>query len=161
MRKILVACMAALFVVASLVPMALAETDEVTGTFTASGTLSIEVDDTSPDFGTINPGANATKLLNVSNTGTATVDIQQNQTVKDSGDLTIGTAGALGSDEYSVEIMILAEYLDAGASDQVIAEDVAALGYQEYTLKVTLSSILTHEETNEQFSADVYASEST
>jgi len=82
--KIATICVAVLLASVGLASFAMAsDVVEVTGTFTASGTLSISVNNTSPDFGTITPGENEVVWFNVSNIGDIPVTVTQKQANKE------------------------------------------------------------------------------
>jgi hypothetical protein len=161
--KIATICVAVLLASVGLASFAMAsDVVEVTGTFTASGTLSISVNNTSPDFGTITPGENEVVWFNVSNIGDIPVTVTQKQANKDSGDLTIGTvSGGLSTNEYSVEIQIGGEgdWFCIGGAEKEINASIEAEGIINYALRVTVSSSITYEASEEQFSADVEATE--
>lgn len=161
MRKKIAICLAVMLASIGLVSFAAADIVEVTGTFTASGTISIAVNDTSPDFGTIEPGANSAVLFNVTNNGDIPVTVTQKTAVKDSGNLTIGTAGDLAQNEYSIEIQIggIGDWYDLELAGREISSSLAAEAVETYSLRVTVSSSLTYETANEAFSADVEATE--
>ena len=148
-----------------IVPSVVADTSvTVTGNFTSTGTLSAEVNDTTPDFGNISTGASSEVKLQVNNTGSTTIDVSHDAIVEDSGaDLSVGSAGGLAADEYSVELDNDddgASYTDVGSGSQTLANDIAVSGNQAYRLKVTLSSSVTKQyPAAEAFSADLTVSE--
>ena len=140
-----------------VIPTVLASDVTVTGSFTATGTLDVDVNDSTPAFGTITAGNSATVELKVTNNGDVTADVTQTQASKDSGTLTIGTAGGLGADEYSVETWSndgTSSWEDIGAGTAVIADALAVSGEQNYTMRVTVSSEVGQASDANQFSAD-------
>jgi len=143
--------------VVPILPTVLASDTTVTGSFTAEGLLDVDVNDSSPAFGTINAGNSATVELKVTNNGDVTADVTQTQASHDSGNLAIGTAGGLGADEYSVETWSsdgTSSWEDVGAGTAVIADALAVSGEQNYTMKVTVSSEVGQASDANQFSAD-------
>lgn len=160
MKKAIVICTALLLALMGAVPLIPAS--NVTGTFTATGNLSVVVNDTTPDFGSIGPGDNSVVLFNVTNNGNIPVTVTQEQAAKDSGNLTIGTVeGGLSTNEYSVEIQLhgAGDWYCVGAANKQINASLAVSGVNDYALRVTVSSLLTYEVAEEQFSADILASE--
>jgi len=146
MKKIIVALISALILSAiPFVPMTFASDTSVTGSFTASGTLDVDVNESSPAFGTIEAGNSATAELEVTNNGDVAADVTQTQASSASGTLAIGTAGSLGADEYSVEIYSsdgAGSFQDVGGGTAVIADNLLPTNSQNYTMKVTVSSVL-------------------
>ena len=143
---------------ASVLPTVLASDTTVTGTFTAKGTLDVDVNESAAAFGDVNAGTSATFELKVTNNGDVTADVTQTQATSDSGNLEIGTAGALTADNYSVEFWSsggTSAWYDAGAnSDGVIADALTTTSEQNYTLKVTIDDEISYESDANQFSAD-------
>jgi len=89
MKKVIAVCIALLLSLVGAASFAAAEGSSVTGTFRAEGELSILVNNTTPDFGTLGPGDNSVVLFNVTNTGEIPVTVTQEQAEKDSGNLNI------------------------------------------------------------------------
>ena len=131
----------------------------VTGSFTATGTLDVDVNNSSPTFGSISAGANQAQALEVQNNGDVTADVTQDDADHDSGNLAIGTAGSLGSNEYSVEFYSTggtSTWIDIEtATDSVLANDLAPTSTQAYQLRVNVSSTLTYTSDANQFSVDI------
>ena len=166
MKKIYAIAVSLLMLV-FFIPCVLSDTTvTVTGTFTATGTLQIEVNNTSPDFGTISVSSSQTVDLQVSNTGSVAANVVQDQAVKASGSMTLSTDGTADSqDEYVVEMLSSG----TGASGSwenigdtgthVIVNSLAASSNQAYDLRVTIGpSLSAQQHSDEQFYANVTAS---
>jgi len=157
-EKIMILLMISALVMLLATPFSIASDTAVTGTFTATGDLDVDVNDSSPAFGSIAVSNYNSVLLKLTNNGTVTADVTQDQAVYDSGAMTIGTNGSLDVDEYSV--MMIPDgggWTDIGQNDDtVIVEDLAKDGTKDYTLRVYIGPSLTAEShADEQFSADV------
>jgi hypothetical protein len=154
----------ALMSVIPIVPTVLASDTTVTGSFTASGTLDVDVNESAPAFGTINAGTSATAELKVTNNGDVTADVTQSIASHDSGNLAIGTADSLAADEYSVEIYSTggtSSWEDVSAGTAIIGTSLTVSGEQNYTMRVTVSSEVGQASDENQFSADTSISAST
>jgi len=158
MKKITTIILALLMVsVIPLMPGIGASDTTVDGTFTATGTLDVDVNESAPAFGSIAAGGSATVELKVTNNGDVTADVTQTAASHDSGNLAIGTAGGLGSDEYGVETWSnggTSSWQDISAGTAVIADALTPTSEQNYTMRVSVSSTLTVTSDENTFSAD-------
>ena len=146
-----------LIAVLSMIPTSYAD-QTVTGEFTANGTLTVTVNNTSPNFDTINVNENATVSLEVNNTGSVRATVTQDQAEHHTGNLEIGTVGGLTEDQYSVEMSndTGVSWTDIGQTVETsISDDLATGATQAYELRVNVSSTLTYQSDANQFYANV------
>ena len=159
MRKEKAIIVSLMVLVCFLVPTVLGGETTVTGTFTATGTLSVSVNDTTPAFGSIEVSASSTVPMKVTNDGDVTADVTQDQAVVDGGNsMTIGTNGSLTIDQYAVMMRPSGGgETDIGQNDNtLIADDLVKDGVGYYNLSVYIAATLSAEShADEQFSADI------
>jgi len=138
-------------------PIGFASDTTVTGTFTATASLDVDVNRSTAAFGTITVSDHFTVPFKLVNNGTVAADVTQDQAVKDSGDMTIGTNGSLAQDEYSVVMNVSEVWTDIGQNDNTeIADGLAASGEKGYNITVYIGPSLSAEShADEQFSIDV------
>lgn len=156
MRKEKVVIVALMMLCCFLVPNAMADVI-VTGTFTATGTLDVDVNNSAPAFGSIEVSAHSTVPLSLTNNGDVTANVTQDQAVKDSGSMTIGTNGSLNIDQYSVMMDNETTLTDVGiAGGTIVANNLVKDGVKNYNLTVWIASSLSAEShASEQFSVDL------
>jgi len=137
---------------------ALASDVTVTGTFTATGTLDVDVNNSAATFGSIAVSEFGTVYLQVENNGDVVADVTQTQASKDSGAMTIGTNGSLAQDEYAVLIRndTSGALVDiGGGGGQSIENGLTPTSTKDYEMYVYIASSLSAEShADEQFSAD-------
>lgn len=160
MKKINATILSLLLIVSIFGAYSVSSSDTtVTGSFTATGTLDVDVNTSTPNFGSIDAGVGQAQTLEVENNGNVTADVTQDDADHDSGNLAIGTPGSLGSNEYSVEFYSTggtSTWIDIEtATDSVIASSLTPTSTQAYQLRVNISSVLTYDSDANQFSADI------
>jgi len=139
--------------------------ETVEGSFTATGELNVSVNASTLAFGSISAGSSGTGELKVTNNGDVPADVTQDQVVHNgTGSMTVGTAGGLTDNEFSVEMWSnggTSAWDDAGADGNgVIASDLAiGATEQNYTLKVTLDDTVPGESDANGFYANITAIE--
>ena len=154
MKKIM-AIGISLLLVGVFMPSVFSADTEITGTFTPIGTgISISVNNTSPAFGNIDLGGNASVTdINVTNTGSANCSVTCNAS-DGTGTWTLvaGTASPATNDQYCTNIKVA-----AGAYEDVINEVNVSLdlppdgvNYTYFALKLFVSDFTTEETPGEQ-----------
>ena len=136
---------------------ALASDVTVTGTFTATGTLDVDVNNSAATFGSIAVSEFGVVYLQVENNGDVVADVTQTQASKDSGAMTIGTNGSLAQDEYAVLIRneTTGALQDVGGGTASIANGLTPTSTKDYEMYVYIASSLSAEShADETFSAD-------
>jgi len=157
-EKIMILLMISALVMLLATPFSIASDTAVTGTFTATGDLDVDVNDSSPAFGSIAVSNYSSVSMKVTNNGNVTADVTQDQAVQNTGVMSIGTNGSLSTDEYGVTMLPDGGgWTDIGQNDDTeIVSSLAKDGTKDYTLRVYIGPSLTAESyADEQFSADV------
>ena len=154
MKKIM-AIGVSLLLIGVFMPSVIGVDEAITGTFTPIGTgISISVNNTSPAFGNINLGENATVTdINVTNTGTANCSVTCNAS-DGAGTWTLvaGTSSPATNDQYCTNIKVTdGAYVDV-IDEVTVSSDIPPDGvnYTYYALKLLVSDFTTEETPSEQ-----------
>ena len=156
MKKILAVGISLLLLGCVFMPNASAET--VTGRFTATASLDVDVNNTSPAFGSIAVSSNKTVELHVENVGTVTASVTQDDADGNNENMTLAAISGLSNNEYGVAVSVDggSQLVDiATADDTVISASLAKDATQNYNLTVFIGPSLSAESyVNETFTAN-------
>lgn len=122
-------------------PFTIADTTDITGTFTPTASISAEIWNETMAFGSMNVDDVVSLPTQINNTGTSNIDV----TIKyknTAGDLSLA-ASAPGHDEYRVEQNGTGSWTDVTVSYTTIVTDLAhTSGEKEFNVRLTLGSSL-------------------
>lgn len=121
--------------------LVLGDTQDITGSFTPTASVSAEIWNTTMAWGSLNVDESSIQPNQINNTGTTNIDV----TIKykdTAGDLSL-VASAPGHDEYRVEQNGTGSWTDVTVSYTTIVSDLAhTTGEHEFDVRLTLGSSL-------------------
>jgi len=156
-KEIQVLTVASIMTLVLLSPSLLASDTAVTGTFVASGTLDVDIQNASLNLHTINAGAMNQSNQQIVNNGDVSADVNHITAVSN-GSMALGTNGSLGVGEFSVLITPNGSWLDISEGQQTLSDNLPATGQYDslnYTIAVWVTENLGAETSYCKFWANI------
>jgi hypothetical protein len=124
-------------------PLVTADTQDITGNFTPSSSVSAELWNTTMSWGSLGASQTGVDTTQINNTGDTNIDvtIQYKDTATD---LTL-TAGAPGEDQYRVEQNGTGSWTDVTGSYTSVTSNLAPSANKEFQVRVTMGSSFTQD----------------